>query len=135
MKLFFSPEFNATRRITAASVAGDVLHIHWRETRDGAWQDSDMTLDLAPLGEGDVLPAEAVTHDGVPVWWLTGPLTRTDGHVCMTLRYPHGHFAPHETRFPEPVTVTGGDVPLPDAEGDVPAPVLPTSLEPQGDVE
>ncbi|KEP68421.1 hypothetical protein DL1_12005 [Thioclava dalianensis] len=84
------------------SVAGDVLTLNGK------------TLDLSGIPEGATLPAEAVASD-----WVTGPITRTNGELSLTLRLPHGPNAPEESRFPAPITVTeDGTVDLPpyDAE-------------------
>jgi len=67
------------------------------------------TFDFAPLQEGDVLPRAAVACD-----WLTSDVTRQDGEIRLTLILPHGAEAPQETRFPQPLSLTGdGPVPLP----------------------
>jgi len=67
------------------------------------------TFDFAPLQEGDVLPRAAVACE-----WLASDVTRQGGEICLTLILPHGAEAPQETRFPQPLTLSGdGLVPLP----------------------
>ena len=66
-------------------------------------------FDFGALAEGDTLPPEAV---GSP--WFAGPVTRVDGRLHLTLILPHGPDAPHETRFPLPLTLDAdGPVALP----------------------
>ena len=98
MQIILSPQFRPDR--LSVSKAGDVLTIN------------EYTLDFAPLLEGATLPAGAT---GCP--WIKGPVTRTGGVVQMTMVLPHGPYAPYETRFPEPITVTeDGPIALPDYE-------------------
>ncbi|WP_103171619.1 hypothetical protein [Paracoccus sp. SY] len=95
MKIILSPQLCAAPFVMSA--VGDVLTI------DG------MEYDFGPLAEGDVLPRDAVDCP-----WLASDVTRENGHVCMTLILPHGTTAPHETRFPEHLTITeDGPVELP----------------------
>ncbi|WOI35009.1 hypothetical protein R1T40_09880 [Tritonibacter scottomollicae] len=98
MQISFTP----TRCDTAltATRQGDVLTLNGE------------AFDFTALSEGDVLPREAVTCD-----WLASEATRQNGEIHLTLILPHGADAPEETRFPQPVTLTGdGSVPLPPYE-------------------
>ena len=67
------------------------------------------SFDFSPLAEGSTLPSDAIDSE-----WIIGDVTRTDGEIVLSLLLPHGSRAPHETRFPEPITVTtDGPVELP----------------------
>lgn len=46
-------------------------------------------FDFTPLGEGDTLPAQAVSSD-----WIAGPVTRENGVLALTIALPHGFGAP-----------------------------------------
>jgi hypothetical protein len=88
--------------VLAASVAGDVLTLNGEP------------LDFSPLPAGATLPREAIDSP-----WIAGDVTRAmDGTLTVPLILPHGANAPHETRFPAPITINSGAVPLPpyDAE-------------------
>jgi hypothetical protein len=66
-------------------------------------------FDFGPVGEGDVLPRDAVSGN-----WLASDVTRRNGTLHLAVVLPHGRCAPSETRFPAPVHVTqDGPVPLP----------------------
>jgi hypothetical protein len=80
----------------AASVRGDILTVN------------GTALDFGPLPEGASLPEGATGCD-----WIAGPVERQGGVLSLTLRLPHGPAAPAARRFPEPVAVTAGPVPLP----------------------
>ncbi|WP_417816615.1 hypothetical protein [Tritonibacter scottomollicae] len=98
MQISFSPARHATALI--ANRLGDVLTLNGE------------AFDFTALAEGDILPREAVACD-----WLASDVTRQDGEIRLTLILPHGADAPEETRFPQPVTLTGdGPVPLPPYE-------------------
>lgn len=73
----------------AASLTGDVLTLN------------GIAFDFSPLPDGATLPAEAVASD-----WITGPVSRIDGELHLTLRLPHGPNPSLAVAFPEPVTVT-----------------------------
>ena len=94
MNITFSPQLRAAPVVM--SVTGDAIDI------DG------VSYDFGPLAEGDILPREAVDCP-----WLASDVTREQGQVCLTLILPHSSNAPEAARFPEPVTVTSGPVPLP----------------------
>jgi hypothetical protein len=80
-----------------ASVAGDVLTLNGTE------------LDFGPLANGATLPRAAVDNP-----WIAGDVSRAmDGVLTVPLTLPHGADAPEATRFPDPLTVTSGAVPLP----------------------
>jgi len=77
--------------------AGDVLTIN------GA------VYDLTALPDGALLPRAAVDCP-----WLVSDIERIDGTLHLTLILPHGPNAPQDTRFPQPITLTGdGPVALP----------------------
>ncbi|MEO0752459.1 MAG: hypothetical protein AAFY25_11720 [Pseudomonadota bacterium] len=98
MKITFSPTRCDT--LLSVSVIGDTLIVN------------DEPFDFGPLAEGAILPAEAVASD-----WFTGPVTRKNGQIEITLVLPHGASAPHQTLFPAPiVTQTNGPVALPPYE-------------------
>ena len=81
----------------ALSRAGDVLTLNGQ------------TVDLGALPEGGSLPETAIASP-----WFAGPVSRIAGDLHLTLILPHGSNAPHETRFPEPITVSvDGPVTLP----------------------
>lgn len=66
-------------------------------------------FDFTQLPAGGTLPAEAIASD-----WITGPVSRINGELHLTLRLPHGPNPSHAVAFPEPVTVTeDGPIPLP----------------------
>lgn len=94
MKISFSPTRGDAQ--PKVSVEGDVLTINGD------------ALDLSVVPEGAVLPAGAVASG-----WIAGPITRAGGELSVTILLPHGADAPEATRFPAPVTVTSGPVPLP----------------------
>lgn len=80
-----------------ASVAGDVL------TLNGA------ALDFSALASGAAMTAEAT---GSP--WIAGDVTRDGaGVLTVPVLLPIGPDAPEAARFPAPVEVTAGPVPLP----------------------
>lgn len=59
------------------------------------------TFDFGALPDGATLPAAAIASD-----WI-GPVERADGELVVTLRLPIGANAPHEARYPQPITVQG----------------------------
>ena len=79
-----------------AAVWGDVL------TLNGA------AYDFSMLAEGDLYDAADLGSD-----WITGPIERRGGQICLTLILPCGPRAPEEARFPATIEVAGGIVPLP----------------------
>lgn len=98
MKIILSPTRCETQ--LSVSVIGDTLIVN------------DVAFDFGPLAEGAILPTEAVASD-----WFTGPVTRLNGQIEVTLALPHGAVAPHQTLFPDPVvTTTNGPVALPPYE-------------------
>jgi hypothetical protein len=67
------------------------------------------SFDFSRLLEGATLPREAIISE-----WFPGDVMRTAGVLSMTIRLPHGPYAPEETRFPEPITIeVDGVVKLP----------------------
>lgn len=85
-----------------ASVAGQTLTLN------------GIALDFSPLPAGATLPRAAIDNP-----WVAGDVTRAmDGTLTVPLLLPHGPNAPEATRFPDPITINSGDVPLPpyDAE-------------------
>lgn len=75
------------------------------------------TFDLSQVGEGDTLPAVAIKSG-----WFTGPVTRTNGELALTLLLPMPfNYSPAQA-FPEPLTLNcDGPVTLP---GPLPAPMV-----------
>lgn len=91
--------FSPVRMDAALNIArkGDVLTIN------------GSAYDFGPLPEGGRLPREAVDCP-----WLASDVTREGGILRLTLILPHGAYAPPQTLFPAPVTMTGdGPVPVP----------------------
>lgn len=96
MKIVFSPVRSDTR-MPPASVSGDVLTV------------GEEVLDFGPLEVGAILPADAIDST-----WIAGDVHRLDdGQLVVALRLTHGRKAPEQTRFPQPITVEDGAVPLP----------------------
>lgn len=80
-----------------ASLAGDVLTLNGE------------AFDFSALPEGGTLPAEAIVSD-----WISGPISRINGDLHLTLRLPHGPNPSRAVAFPEPVMVTqDGPIALP----------------------
>jgi hypothetical protein len=80
-----------------ASVSGNVLTLN------------GVALDFSPLPAGATLPCTAIVNP-----WIAGDVARAmDGTLTVPLILPHGANAPEETRFPEPITINSGAVPLP----------------------
>lgn len=80
-----------------ASCAGDVLTLNGQP------------FDFTQLPEGATLPAEAIDSE-----WITGPVSRIDGVLHLTLRLPHGPNPSQAVAFPEPIHVTkDGPIDLP----------------------
>lgn len=77
-----------------AFVTGDVLTLN------------GMSIDLSGVSEDR--PLEEHTHP-----WIVGPVIRRNTMLELTLILPHGGNPPHETLFPDMITVTSGQVPLP----------------------
>ncbi len=98
MKIKLSP-VQIDERLNA-SVRGDCLTLNGIE------------FNFEPLQEGELLPCAAIATN-----WLLGNIQRLNGEIHLTLRLPHGHMAPHETRFPSayeiPMDVRNGEVKLP----------------------
>lgn len=55
-------------------------------------------FDFSQLGEGDLLPRDAVDCE-----FLASDVERVDGRVTLTLIAPHGMNASEAARFPEPI--------------------------------
>lgn len=98
MQIILSPQRRDTRLNLARH--GDILTINGEN------------FDFGPVREGAVLPAAAVQSD-----WFAGDITRQGGALIIPLFLPHGARAPHDTLFPEALTITGnGAITLPDYE-------------------
>ncbi len=66
-------------------------------------------FDFTPLDNGQTLPADAVDSP-----WITGPVSRRDGVLELTVLLPHGPNATSEQLSPTSLEVTSdGLVPLP----------------------
>jgi hypothetical protein len=108
MKITFSPQ----RR-------GDTLELH--RVGDTLTVNGE-AFDFSKLGEGDRLPAEAMSSQ-----WFVGPVTRADGVLQLTIMLPLPiNYSPAQA-FPEPLVLTGdGPVALPQ-----PLPVPDAAQEPE----
>lgn len=95
MKLTFTPMRHAA--YDSLEKDGDALVINGER------------FDFAALPEGAHLPQDAVSAP-----WFTGPVSRQDGALCLSLLLPHGPDAPQATLFPDPLMLTAdGPVVLP----------------------
>lgn len=96
MLIRLSPVFEG--EYITVSVAGDVVTIN------------DVDYDFTPLEVGGSIPASAVD----PARFV-GTIDRDSaGQLAMTLIYGHAIDAPHDSRFPLPITTSGdGPVDLP----------------------
>lgn len=73
-------------------------------------------FDFSAIADGGTLPQAAVACD-----WLASDVERIGGVLHLTLILPHGADAPHDTLFPDVLTLTGdGPVDLPAYENPVP---------------
>ena len=79
-----------------ASVSGDTITLN------------SQTLDFTPLPDGATLPRSAIDCE-----WIAGDVQRIDGVLHIPLILPHGPEASEAARFPQPITVTSGDVEFP----------------------
>lgn len=95
MKLIFSPI--RSDETLDLSVKGDILLINGEE------------LDLSVVPEGAVVPMGAVDNR-----FIIGQIFRQDGELHVELMLPHGPQASDAARFPEPITISEGDVELPE---------------------
>lgn len=69
-------------------------------------------FDFSPVGEGDILPAEAINSD-----LLTFDITRENGALLIGISLPHGPSPADDVAFPEPITVTdNGPIAVPGGE-------------------
>jgi hypothetical protein len=84
MRISLSP----MRRDGALSVSksGDILTINGE------------AFNFASLPDGATIPAGVV-----PCEWITGPVSRIDGDLHLTLILPHGPHPTQEQAFPEPI--------------------------------
>lgn len=94
MHITFSP-IRSDETLTL-SKAGDVLTINGDE------------FDFGPLPEGADLPSDAVSSE-----WITGTVSREGGNIRLTVLLPHGAKTPEETKFPQPITATDGEIEVP----------------------
>lgn len=95
----FVVEFSPVRRVGELRLerVGDTLTINGE------------TFDFSGIPDGATLPKSAVSCD-----WLASDVERDGDTLRLTLILPHSRFAPQETLFPEPVTVTeDGPIPVP----------------------
>ncbi|MGH1413636.1 MAG: hypothetical protein ACRBB0_09080 [Pelagimonas sp.] len=58
-------------------------------------------FDFTDLPEGQTLPAQAVASD-----WITGPISRQDGVLELSIGLPHGPNASAEQRAAQSIEVT-----------------------------
>lgn len=76
-------------------------------------------FDFAQLQNGEVLPRSAIQST-----LFDGDVTRVDGALQVTLRFPHGPHADEAARFPVPISVTqDGPVQLPSSGHEMPMPL------------
>ena len=94
MQITLSPQVSGST--LAASVSGDVLTVN------------GVDYDFSGMNDGDLLPPEAIEGN-----FVVGNVTKAGGVVSVTLRMPIDRTAPDSAKFPDPVTVTSGAVPLP----------------------
>lgn len=94
-------------QITLRPMRGD-RPLQLERSGDRLIVDGEM-FDFTPLPDGATLP-----RDAVACRWLADDVRRIGGVLHLTLVLPHGPDAPHDTRFPSNVAMTGdGPVPLP----------------------
>ncbi|MFI8479627.1 hypothetical protein ACIGCM_03560 [Pseudomonas sp. NPDC078700] len=97
MKISLSPVSTAFPLEFSASLVGDVLAINGEP------------FDFSDLPEGATLPVEAIGSEH-----FAGPVSRIEGELQITLRFPIGPDASEAARFPKPIAVTiDGPVELP----------------------
>lgn len=95
MKIYLSPQ----RRDDVLEVVktGDILTVNGED------------FDLSPIGEGDLLPQDAVSSP-----WFAGDITRTNGELEVTLLLPNPWNYSPEQAFPVPlIDVPDGPVEFP----------------------
>lgn len=72
---------------------------------------NEVELDFTQLPEGGILPAGATNN-----LFITGSVTRKDGHVVVNVRLPIPHDAAMEMSFPQPIfDAEDGAIQLPGA--------------------
>lgn len=95
MKIILSP-VRLDETLTA-SVTGEVLTLNGE------------AFDFTQLPEGATLPADAIDSE-----WIVGDVSRINGELHLTLRFPHGPNPSQAVAFPQPIHVTeDGPVALP----------------------
>lgn len=67
-----------------------------------------VAYDFGPLGEGDILPRNAVGCE-----MLASDVTRTNGVIHMTVTLPYGEVASEAVRFPVPIIALDGVIEIP----------------------
>ena len=96
---------------TFAPLPGMFKHIRGTLTGDVLTLNGE-AFDFGSLPEGATLPAEAIDSP-----WITGPVSRINGELHLTLRLPHGPNPSRAVAFPEPIHVTqDGPIALPTDE-------------------
>ncbi|MFP4275259.1 MAG: hypothetical protein ACLFRU_09560 [Paracoccaceae bacterium] len=69
-------------------------------------------IDFSGIPDGATMPRDTIDSP-----WFAGPVARIDGELHLMLVLPHGARAPHDTLFPEPMTVVAdGPIPVPPCE-------------------
>jgi len=103
MLIKLSPVFVFDDTRIAVEVTGDVVTINGE------------AFDFGPLEPGGSIPAEAVNTQ-----YFIGDISRDSvGEIVLTLTYPHAPYAPHDSRFPLPISVIeDGPVSLPSPENE-----------------
>lgn len=82
MKIKLSPQYRSES--LQLEKKGDKLTVNGQE------------FDFTDLGEGEILPADAVSHE-----FFVSDVTRSDGEIILTLILPYGPNASESVKFPE----------------------------------
>jgi len=99
MLIHLSPQFSSER--LSVVVTGEVVTLNGED------------FDFTPLEPGGSLPLEALNSP----WFVRDVQRDSTGELVLTLLFPHATDAPYDSRFPQPISVTGdGPVSLPPAE-------------------
>lgn len=86
MRIVFHPQRFEQNPGLTVSVSGETVTINGDD------------FDFSPLGEGEVLPVEAIGTDYIPA-----AVTRVDGVLIVPILLPHGANTYPETLFPDDI--------------------------------
>lgn len=100
-------------RDLSLDVSGDILSLAWKVGRE----DFDDLADFSDIQEGDEANWDDEGRDDPRPWWLTGPVTRQDGEIVVSVKFPVETGWDEAAAFPVPIHATGGAVLLPDPCG------------------